>query len=31
VLAATIQLMDDVDEAIEEHGGWPLAGLVAAG
>jgi hypothetical protein len=23
-LAETLQLMEQVDEAIEEHGGWPL-------
>lgn len=28
-LAETIRLMDDIDEAIEEHGGWPLAGSAA--
>ena len=25
-LAETMRLMDDIDEVIDEHGGWPLAG-----
>ena len=25
VLAATIALMEQIDEAIEEYGGWPIA------
>jgi len=25
-LAETIRLMDEIDEVIEEHGGWPIAG-----
>ena len=27
-LAETRTLMDDIDETIEDHGGWPLAGAV---
>ena len=29
-LAETMRLMDDIDETIEEHGGWPLAGSGSA-
>jgi len=29
-LAETMRLMDDIDEVIDEHGGWPLAGSSGA-